>query len=138
MYIDSVLKKRLNVYQFQDGETETLPDIATAKFLCNYLGVTDKTLKRYRELAYLVPDYLKVCDRYWEHKTKGLNYECVEVAYRIKKLNVPARDEPPFILPQMQILRAIARMVKSANNDYAFVQSRLVTNKKIWKEYHAI
>lgn len=122
-------------FEISEKTLSKLPDMAQAKWFQDYLGVSHHTLKRYREVAYLIPDYLKICDRIWL-ETTGNNFEINQIRARMQGQTI-AIDQPPFYRPQMQVLTAIPRLLEKHQGKYQKLATHIKKNPKDWRKYHA-
>lgn len=121
-------------YEFLDQKLSKLPDIAQSKWFENYLNVSNKTLMRYRQIACLIPDYVKVCDRIWQHRT-GETFEINQIWARMQGQQVVI-DQPPFYRPQMEILIVIPFLLKEHQGKYESLKAHIKKNPKHWRSYY--
>ncbi len=93
-------------------DDRVLPGLTEVQELCKYLKISDRTLCRYRTLAYRhVPDYKASCDARNPHFEKDLERQMAQQLLG-KKVRAVQPDEPPFLPIEAYILCAICHLFK--------------------------
>jgi len=116
--------------------TLVIPDEVSRKWVIDYLHITAPTLRRYREIAYLIPDYIKVSNRIWKIRN-GEDYESSRIRAIVHDDDpVGVIDTPPFVKPQVQILQAVKELVVTSGNNYKSVEARVKEQPRIWLQFH--
>lgn len=113
-------------------------DLANLDQVCELLNVSPKTLYRYRELASkCVPCYDLISEQWWQYRFEESYIESIVWA-RVRRKNAPKRiDKPPFCRKQIEILQAIAAMLKTGltETEISNIQSN---NPNYWRNYHHV